>query len=70
MYGHYCAQDSSNTCYFARDCEDIKALRFVTSGIYRLTPVGVSRGFDVYCDMDIDEGGWTVSASVTKRLAF
>lgn len=33
---------------------------FNDSGVYHIRPVGTYRGFDVYCDMNIDDGGWTV----------
>ena len=32
----------------------------MASGVYRITPVGTYRGFDVYCDMNTDDGGWLV----------
>ena len=47
--------------HIPRDCFDVKEMGSNTSGVYQVTPVGVSEGFDVYCDMERDNGGWLVS---------
>jgi len=42
-----------------RSCQEILArLPDSPSGIYGLSPLGVA-GFEAYCDMDTDGGGWT-----------
>ena len=33
---------------------------FTTSGLYHVTPVGTFSGFDVWCDLDTEGGGWLV----------
>ena len=42
------------------DCGSILEAGHQTSGIYQIQPFGFDDAFDVFCDMDIDEGGWTV----------
>ncbi|CAG2227527.1 unnamed protein product [Mytilus edulis] len=39
---------------YPRDCEDVTGSK---SGIYRIYPSDI-RGFETYCDMNIEEGGW------------
>ncbi|CAC5397316.1 unnamed protein product [Mytilus coruscus] len=39
------------------DCGDVKTKR--GNGIYKIYPKN-SKGFDVYCDLETDNGGWTV----------
>ncbi|CAL4240441.1 unnamed protein product, partial [Meganyctiphanes norvegica] len=45
----------------ARNCIDLKN-RGKKSGVYLITPCDISptKVVEVYCDMDTDEGGWTV----------
>ena len=50
-----------------RDCLEVRDMGFNTSGVYHITPIGVYRGFDVYCDMETDNGGWLVS-SLTQLI--
>lgn len=49
-------------CSRLRDCGDIKSSSFSTlpSGVYEIHPFGAPSAFHVYCDFDIDGGGWTV----------
>ena len=50
----------SCTTYVPRDCQDIQCLGHTDSGVYRVIPVGTFDGYDVYCDMVTDSGGWLV----------
>ncbi|XP_033107257.1 ficolin-2-like [Anneissia japonica] len=43
-----------------KDCAEILASGFGTSGKYEIKPNGDGKPFEVYCDMDTAEGGWTV----------
>ncbi|XP_063410134.1 ryncolin-4-like [Mytilus trossulus] len=48
----------NNNDFKPRDCSDLNKDRH-KSGIYKISPDSGS-SFNVYCDMDIDNGGWTV----------
>ena len=55
--------DSSTSNHYIecfRDCEDAYLQGVTTSGIYKIQPDDTGPPFNVYCDMDTDEGGWTV----------
>lgn len=43
-----------------RDCFDIQDRGSVISGLYRVYPGNMRKGFEVYCDMETDSGGWLV----------
>ncbi|KAJ8047508.1 Fibrinogen-like protein A [Holothuria leucospilota] len=49
-------------CSRLRDCSDIKSssLLPLPSGVYEIHPFGAPSSFHVFCDFDIDGGGWTV----------
>tara|TARA_Y100001934_G_scaffold256232_1_gene324025 strand:+ start:164 stop:1864 length:1701 start_codon:yes stop_codon:yes gene_type:complete len=55
-----------------RDCQEIIANdRGATSGIYVIDPdgLGPEEAYDAYCEMDIEEGGWTRAVSVQVNSA-
>ncbi|CAC5397229.1 unnamed protein product [Mytilus coruscus] len=47
-----------NNDFKPRDCSDLNKSQH-KSGVYKISPDNGS-SFDVYCDMDIDDGRWTV----------
>ena len=34
------------------------------TGVYPIYPDGVSNAVDVFCDMETDDGGWTVGSNL------
>ncbi|KAF3854686.1 hypothetical protein F7725_022741 [Dissostichus mawsoni] len=49
-----------NNSLITRDCSDYLAKGATKSGMYLVTPDLRSRSFPVFCDMQLDGGGWTV----------
>ena len=47
-------------CDLPQDCQAIKDMGHINSGVYHVYPGGVYSGFEVYCDMETDGGGWLV----------
>lgn len=48
----------------AVDCADVLRMGHNISGVYEIWPmsrVTEGKSLDVYCDMETDRGGWTVS---------
>lgn len=43
------------------DCDDLYASGYREGGVYTLKPADGNQSLVAYCDMDPDEGGWTVS---------
>ena len=42
------------------DCQALLDIGHLSSGKYNVTPKGTRFGYEVYCDMDTDGGGWLV----------
>ena len=43
-----------------RDCADLVDVSDKESGIYQIHPYRSQEGLFVQCDLDTDDGGWTV----------
>lgn len=50
---------NKNIVSVPHDCSDIPSRS--RSGVYKISTTGTSK-FDVFCDMEIEGGGWTVSS--------
>ncbi|KAJ6649378.1 Ficolin-1 [Pseudolycoriella hygida] len=42
------------------DCDDALAKGFTRNGVYLIRPKSSLRPFEVWCDMESDDGGWTI----------
>ena len=47
--------------FHPKDCADIQRLGFHYSGVYTIFPENLNYPLDVFCDLNTDQGGWTVS---------
>lgn len=56
----------------ATDCLDLYNAGMITNGIYTIQPAGwPTPGFEVYCEMESNDGGWTVRLVVfNHRIAY
>ncbi|KAK3608328.1 hypothetical protein CHS0354_030781 [Potamilus streckersoni] len=50
----------SNLLENHKDCYDVQKSGSKTSGVYTVYPPGEGSGVQVYCNMDVDGGGWLV----------
>lgn len=48
------------------DCGDVKSNK--ESGIYKIYPKHSNLGFDVYCDFEVDNTGWTVGTFIDNKI--
>ena len=48
-----------------KNCAEVYKSGGITSGVYRIKPDGAGPDFEVFCDQETTNGGWTV---VQKRL--
>ena len=53
------------------DCYDVQKQTIkAPSGVYVIKPDYQGEPFEVYCDMDTDQGGWTVSNMIENIFQF
>ena len=50
----------SDTAAAPRDCSEVLSRGITVSGVYKVQPLDKGGQIEVYCDMETDEGGWTV----------
>ena len=56
-----CPTGSSNSSGpLARDCTELRSLGYMESGVYKIYPLFIQEGLDVYCDMDTNNEGMIV----------
>ena len=48
-------------CSYGTDCQEYQSRGHTASGVYYVTPQCTNTGYDVYCDMTTDGGGWLVN---------
>ncbi|KAJ8034022.1 Tenascin-R [Holothuria leucospilota] len=54
-------EGDGRTCtHIYTDCNDVQNSGNTRSGVYAIRPAGYGSSFDVFCNMEIDGGGWTV----------
>ena len=50
-----------------KDCQEGLTRGWTSSGVYTISPDGSSR-VNVYCEQELDGGGWTVSLICIKLI--